>query len=168
VSSPAEQGTCFSLGSLELNSPEQRQFRLWPYVVGILLGLCAGLVLFIFLGARNIDDRTRQWVISELSTRFDSNVKLKNLHVDITPRMQVTGEGLTLHYRNRTDVPPLIQIARFSFNLGVLGIVHVPRHIKGVFVENLVITIPPIDPHAAPQPPRQSASVTRIIFNEIV
>ncbi len=148
--------------------PINRPFSLWPYLVGIPLGLCAGLVLFIFLGARNIDDRTRQWVISELSTRFESNVELKNLHVDITPRMQVTGEGLTLRYRNRTDVPPLIQIARFSFNLGVLGIVHVPRHIKGVFVENLVITIPPSDPHAAPPPPRQSASIPRIIFNEIV
>src|SRR5882672_826226 len=92
--------------------PINRPFRLWPYVVGILLGLCAGLILFTFLGARNVDDRTRQWVISELTTRFDSNVELKNLHVDITPRMQVTGEGLTLRYRNRTDVPPLIQIAR--------------------------------------------------------
>jgi hypothetical protein len=148
--------------------PINRPFRLWPYVVGILLGLGAGLILFTFLGARNIDDRTRQWVISELSTRFDSNVELKNLHVDITPRMQVTGEGLTLRYRNRTNVPPLIQIARFSFNLGVLGIVHVPRHIKGVFVENLVITIPPSDHHASPPPPKQSTSIPRIIFNEIV
>jgi hypothetical protein len=145
-----------------------RPFRLWPYLAGILLGLCAGLVLFMVLGARNIDDRTRQWVISELSSRFDSAVELKSLHVETTPRMQVTGEGLTLRYRNRTDVPPLVQIARFSFNLGVLGIVHVPRHIKGVFVENLVITIPPSDPHAAPAPPRPSARIPRIIFNEIV
>ena len=150
-----------------MKSPDH-PFRLWPYLVGILLGLCVGLVLFIFLGARNIDDRTRQWVITELSTRFDSNVELQSLHVETTPRMQVTGEGLTLRYRNRADVPPLIQIARFSFNLGVLGIVHVPRHIKGVFVENMVITIPPSDPHAAPPPPRPSASIPRIIFNEIV
>ena len=151
-----------------MKSPDQRQFHLWPYVLGILLGLCAGLVLFIFLGARNIDDRTRQWVITELSTRFDSNVELQTLHVETTPRMQVTGEGLTLRYRNRPDVPPLIQIARFSFNLGVLGIVHVPRHIKGVYVENMVITIPPSDPHAAPPPARQSTPIPRIIFNEIV
>jgi hypothetical protein len=150
-----------------LKPPQQPQFRLWPYLVGILLGLCAGLVLFIFLGARNIDDRTRQWVISELSTRFDSDVDLKSLHVETTPRMQVTGEGLTLRYRSRSDVPPLIQIARFSFNLGVLGIIHVPRHIKGVFVENMVITIPPSDPNATP-PPKQSMPVPRIIFNEIV
>jgi hypothetical protein len=145
-----------------------KSFRLWPYVLGILLGLCAGLVPFIFLGARHIDDRTRDWVIRELSARFDSQVELQSLHVETTPRMQVSGEGLTLRYRNRTDVPPLIQIARFSFNLGFLGIVHVPRHVKGVYVENMVITIPPRDPRAAPPPPRPSAPVPRVIFSEIV
>src|SRR5256885_7973216 len=149
-------------------SEPARPFRLWPYLVGIVIGIGVGLVLFTFLGARNIDDRTRQWVITELSTRFDSNVELKNLHVDITPRMQVTGEGLTLHYRNRTDVPPLIQIARFSFNLGVLGIIHVPRHIKGVFVENMVITVPPSDKNSPAAPTPKSIPVPRVIFNEIV
>jgi len=145
-----------------------RPFRLWPYVLGILLGLCAGLVLFIYLGARNIDDRTREWVVRELSVRFNSDVDLQSLHVATTPRMQVTGEGLTLRYRNRPDVPPLIQIARFSFNLGVLGIIHVPRHVKGVFVENMVITIPPTERNPAPTPPKQSTPVPRIIFNEVV
>ena len=145
-----------------------RPFRFWPYLLGILIGLCAGLVLFIYLGARNIDDRTREWVVRELSARFDSQVDLQSLHVETAPRMQVTGEGLTLRYRNRTDVPPLIQIARFSFNLGVLGIIHVPRHVKGVFVENMVITIPPSGHNAAPPAPKQSNPVPRIIFNEVV
>ena len=151
-----------------MNSPDHIPFRLWPYVAGILLGLCAGLILFIYLGARHIDDRTRQWVIAELSDRFDSQVELESLHVETTPRMQVIGEGLTLRYRNRTDVPPLIQVARFRFNLGFLGIIHVPRHIKGVYVENMTITIPPSDPHAPPQPSGNSVHVPRVIFNEIV
>jgi hypothetical protein len=151
-----------------LKLPDQRQFRFWPYVLGILIGLFAGIVLFVYLGARNIDDRTREWVIRELSARFDSQVELQSLHVETTPRMQVTGEGLTLRYRNRTDVPPLIQIARFSFNLGFLGIVHVPRHVKGVYVENMVITIPPSAHNAVPQPTAKSARVPRVIFNEIV
>src|SRR3982074_2159584 len=144
-----------------------KSFRLWPYLLGFLLGLCPGLVLFVFLGARHIDDRTREWVIRELSARFDSQVDLQSLHVETTPRMQVTGQGLALRYRNRTDVPPLIQIARFSFNLGVLGIVHVPRHVKGVYVEEMVITIPPSDPRATPRP-RRSTPIPLVIFNEIV
>jgi|SRR5579859_1228522 len=146
-------------------------FRLWPYLVGIAIGLCAGFVLFVYLGAHNIDDRTRAWVIDELSARFNGGVALQSLHVELTPRMQVTGEGLTLRYRNRTDVPPLIRIERFSFNLGVLGIVHVPRHIKGVYVENMVITIPPRqrDPNQPPPPPAEkSGPLPRVIFDEIV
>lgn len=146
-------------------------FRLWPYLLGIAIGLCAGFALFVYLGARNIDDRTRAWVIDELSARFNGGVTLQSLHVDLTPRMQVTGEGLTLRYRDRTDVPPLIRIERFSFNLGVLGIVHVPRHVKGVFVENMVITIPPRqrDPNQPPPPPAEkSGPLPRMIFDEIV
>src|SRR5258708_21221735 len=92
-----------------------RAFRLWPYLLGTLIGLIAGIVLFVFLGARHIDDRTREWVIRELSTRFDSDVELQSLHVETTPRMQVTAEGLTLRYRHRTAVPPFAQIARFPF-----------------------------------------------------
>ena len=149
-----------------MKSSDPRQFRLWPYLLGILIGFCVGLVLFVYLGSRHIDDRTREWVVTELSSHFDSQVELQSLHVETTPRMQVTGEGLTLRYRNRTGVPPLIQIARFSFNLGVLGIIHVPRHVKGVYVENMVITIPPSDPNATP--PQKSAPVPRVIFNEIV
>jgi hypothetical protein len=146
-----------------------RAFRLWPYVLGIAIGLCAGLILFIYLGARNIDDRTRQWVVRELASRFDSQVDLQSLHVETTPRMQVTGEGLTLRYHNRTDVPPLIRIARFSFNLGFLGLIHVPRHVKSLSVENMVITIPPSERNASSSaPPRQSVPVPRVTFGEIV
>ena len=151
-----------------MKDPGQQPSRFWTYLLGIPIGLCAGLVLFIYLGARNIDDRTREWVIRELSTRFNSQVELESLHVETTPRMQVTGEGLTLRYRNRTGVPPLIQIARFSFNLGFLGIIHVPRHVTGVFVENMVITIPPSDPNAPSRPSQKSEPAPHVIFNEII
>lgn len=146
-------------------------FRLWPYLLGIAIGLCAGFALFVYLGARNIDDRTRAWVIDELSARFNGGVELQSLHVNLTPRMQVTGDGLSLRYRNRTDVPPLIRIEHFSFNLGVLGIVHVPRRIKGVYVENMVITIPPRQRGAnqpPPPAPEKAGRMPRIIFDEIV
>jgi AsmA-like protein len=145
-----------------------RSFRIWPYVVGILLGVAAGLTIFVYLGSRNIDERTRQWVVAELSKRFDSDVELHSLQVDLTPRMQVTGEGLSLRYHGRTDVPPVIQIARFSFNLGVLGIVHVPRRVKGVYVENMTITIPPAQHDAPPADAGNVQPAPRIIFNEVV
>ena len=148
-----------------------RASRIRPYLIGIPLGLVAGLSLFVFLGARHIDDRTREWVVRELSDKFNSQVELQNLHVDITPRMQVTGDDLTLQYKNRTDLPPLIHIERFSFNLGFLGILRVPRHVKGVYVEHMTITIPPRGEGGSAQrgpEPQKKRDLPRVIFNEIV
>lgn len=145
--------------------------RKWPYPVGIVTGLLAGLVLVIFLRARNIDDRTRDWVVDELRQRFDSEVELESLHVEVFPRMGVTGEGLSLRYHNRTDLPPMFHIERFSFNLGVLGILRGPRHIAGIYVENMTITIPPRgerkDQQAGGQRKRRKA-VPSVIVEEIV
>ena len=117
--------------------------RTWPYVVGIAVGVLAGLVLFVFLRTRNIEERTREWVVSELQQRFNSEVELETLHVKILPQMGVDGEGLSVRYHNRRDLPPMFHVQKFSFNLGFLGILRAPRHIKGIYVENMTITIPP-------------------------
>src|SRR5580704_16021985 len=126
--------------------------RKWPYFAGISIGLLAGLVLMVFLRTRNIDDRTREWVVRELRSRFDSEVELQDLHVQLYPRMGVTGEGLAIRYHNRMDLPPMFHIERFSFNLGVLGILRAPRHIAGIYVENMTITIPPRGENTEPKP----------------
>jgi hypothetical protein len=145
-----------------------RALRSWPYLIGIPLGLVAGFLLFLYLGSRHIDERTREWVVAELSDRFDSQVDLQNLQVDLTPFMHVTGNGLTLRYHNRADVPPLIQIERFTFNLGLLGIFHVPRHIKGVFVEHMTITVPPSRDKDSSASIHNEPRLPRVTFNEIV
>ena len=117
--------------------------RTWPYVVGIAVGALAGVVLFVFLRTRNIEERTRQWVVGELQQRFNSEVELEALHVNLLPQMGVNGEGLSIRYHNRRDLPPMFHVQKFSFNLGFLGILRAPRHIKGIYVENMTITIPP-------------------------
>ena len=68
----------------------QRRLK-WPYVLGILAGVLAGLILFVLLKMRKMDDQTRSWVVSELQRRFNSEVKLENLHVSLFPDMSVTG-----------------------------------------------------------------------------
>jgi hypothetical protein len=145
--------------------------RIWPYVLGIGLGVLAGLVLVIFLRTRNINERTRAWVVAELQERFDSEADLESLQVRIFPLMGVTGTGLTLRYHNRTDLPPMFRIERFSFNLGFLGILHAPRHISGIHVENMTITIPPRGERKNQPAANQSEklhSVPSVIVDEIV
>ena len=127
--------------------------------------------MVISLRTRNIDDRTREWVVRELQRRFNSDVELESLHVNIAPSMGVTGEGLSLRYHNRSDLPPMFHVERFSFNLGVLGILRAPRHIAGVYVENMTITIPPrgekkTQPEAGQE--KKPFPMSSVIIDEIV
>jgi AsmA-like C-terminal region len=140
----------------------------WPYVVGVAIGLLAGLILFVYLRTRNIDDRTRQWVVRELQQRFNSDVELEQLHVKILPKMGVNGAGLSLRYHNRRDLPPMFHVQQFSFNLGVLGILRAPRHIAGIYVENMTITIPPRGEKQTKPPSSGKKTLPTVIVDEIV
>ena len=55
----------------------------------------------------------------------------------------VTGEGLALYYHGRKDVAPLIQIEKFSFTVGIVGLLRPVKHISLIRVQNMLITIPP-------------------------
>ena len=138
--------------------------RVWPYLAGIAVGLLAGLMLVAFFRARNIDERTREWVVGGLRQRFNSEVELESLHVNVWPNMGVTGQQLSLRYHNRSDLPPLIHVERFSFNLGFFGILRLPRHIAGVYVEKMTITIPPRGERKRPSAGR----VPSVIVDEII
>ncbi len=87
--------------------------------------------------------RTRGWIIVLLQNRFKSDVELADLHLDVFPRMQVRGEGLSLRDRGMPDSPPIIRVERFSFQLGLLGIFRAPRRIDRIELNRMVITIPP-------------------------
>jgi hypothetical protein len=147
---------------------ESRPRSRWPYFAGIAIGLLAGLALFIYFRTRNIDDRTREWVVRELQQRFNSDVELEQLHVKILPEMGVEGEGLSLRYHNRRDLPPMFHVQKFSFNLGVLGILRAPRHIAGIYVENMTITIPPRGEKKEKPPGSEKKTLPSVIVDEIV
>lgn len=90
-----------------------------------------------------MEESLRQMVEQELSERFQSKVELKALRVHIFPRIGVVGEGLTLRHHGRTDIAPLIQVKRFSFTTGLVGLIRPTKHIDVVRVDSLRITLPP-------------------------
>jgi AsmA-like C-terminal region len=140
--------------------------------------LCVVLLFFVIPAAllyqrmRDVDDVTRDWVVRALSERFESRVELESIHVTAFPEMSVTGEKLAIYYHNRTDVPPMIQIQQFTFHLGFMGILRVPRHIRGVHLDNMVINIPPRGhPPGPPAPPpatRIKKPLPRITIDQVV
>ena len=146
---------------------EPRPRRKWPYVVGILVGLLAGLILLVSVQLRNIDDRVRDWVVTRLQQKFQSDVDLQELHVRVLPDLGVTGEELSIRLHNRADLPPMFHVAKFSFDLGWTGILNAPRHISGISVENMTITIPPRG-EKGEKPPAPKRQLTEVVVDEIV
>ena len=110
----------------------KRRSRVWIVVVAVVLVLFLIPAAIFYQRTKDIDDWTRDWVVRSLSERFASRVELGSIHVSAFPEMSATGENLTIYYHNRTDVPPLIHIQQFTFHLGFMGILRVPRHIRGV------------------------------------
>ena len=121
----------------------KRRSRVWIVVVAVVLLLFLIPAAIFYQRTKDIDEWTRDWVVRSLSEHFASRVELGSMHVSAFPEMSATGENLTIYYHNRTDVPPLIHIQQFTFHLGFMGILRVPRHIRGVHIDDMVITIPP-------------------------
>src|SRR5258707_30179 len=115
--------------------------------VGITAAVALLFLLMVLAVAysrkRDAELRTRDWLVQLLATRFQSKVDLEDYHVHVFPRMQVSGEGLSIHYRNRPGTTPMIRIEKFSFEMGFWGIFRAPHRINRVHIQRMVITVPP-------------------------
>src|SRR5882672_2379641 len=117
--------------------------RWWMVASGaVALLLVIGIVALSWR-THHMEEYLRVMVERELSERFQSKVELKALHVHIFPRVGVVGEGLTLRHHSRRDIPPLIQVERFSFYTGLIGLIRPTKHIDVVHLDKLQITLPP-------------------------
>lgn len=147
--------------------------RAWIFIRGSILLLVIVGAAIVFQRAGRVDDWTRDWVVRALSERFHSRVELESIHVTAFPEMSATGVNLAIYYHNRTGVPPMIRIQQFTFHLGFLGILRVPRHIPGVHVDDMVITIPPRgqkpdDQQPAPVSAKMRKPFPKILIDQIV
>ena len=124
----------------------QRSARI-KTIAGVMLAampLCALVLLGVaYSQKRGAELKTRDWIVKVLEQRFQSEVELKDFHVSAFPNMEVSGEGLTIYYRGRPDVAPMIQVRKFSFELGWWSIFERPHRVRHVHVQRMVITVPP-------------------------
>src|SRR5262245_45222883 len=128
----------------------------------IAIGAGAALAAIIgvgFLGVAMLvplsAEKARERFVAVLADRLDAEVELQELRVHMFPSLRAEGRGLTIRHRGRRDVPPLISIAHFSAESGVMSLLH--RHISRVDIDGLDIEIPPDrnrDDSAAPGPSR--------------
>jgi hypothetical protein len=92
-----------------------------------------------------------------LRERFDSDVELGRLQVRIPSALplrllfrggrgalaQVDGTNLSLRLRRRSDVPPILAIKHFTFEVDLRALLDTPKTVNRVTIDGLEIQIPP-------------------------
>jgi hypothetical protein len=110
------------------------------------LAAIAGItVVLVLVGSLPIAvaPRIKQRLVKALGERFDSDVQLDALTVSLLPTPRISGRGLVLHHKHRTDAPALITIASFSGDAGLVGLLSDPIRVSHVRLEGLEINVPP-------------------------
>jgi len=100
-------------------------------------------LLLLFSLPIAVEPRITQRLVNALGERFDSEVQLENLTVSLFPRPRLSGRGLVLRHKRRTDVPPLVTIASFSGEAGLMGLLSDPIRVSNIRLEGLEINVPP-------------------------
>lgn len=100
-----------------------------------------------------LDAYIKRKAVNVMRKRFNSDLDLTSLRVSVLPRLRIEGTGLTLRYRGRTDVPPLMAVRKFSLDLSWkgeffldanwLGFSKRPPHFHILRLEGLQINILP-------------------------
>ncbi len=81
-------------------------------VAGVLAAVAIAVVLSIPIRSGALKSR----VIALLSDQLESEVTIERLEGRVFPRVSVSGGGVVIRQKGRTDVPPLIMIEEFEIH----------------------------------------------------
>src|SRR5579864_448990 len=128
----------------------KRSLRRWMWTVALVATVVIAVVVaFVTYRAESI---IKGRVLETLSARFDGPVDLQDFHVSVSHGFQVSGAGLRIFgptdpNPQQAGIQPLIAVDDFRFSASILNLLHTPMHIHRVFLKNLVVNIPPRQPH---------------------
>ena len=137
-----------------------------------------GLFLAASIVAKRVEPYIREQAIKYLRERFDSDVELARLQVRLPPAMplrlllhgrrgtlaQVEGADLSLRQRGRSDLPPMIALKRFSFEVDLGALLDTPRTVARVTLDGVEIQIPP----KGDRPPPAKTTSGGVVIGEVV
>ena len=113
-------------------------------VLAVLAGLGTGLLLVLFWLNYRMGPTVKARVEQVVADRFDSDVKLDKLDIQLLPSPHIEGYGLTVRHKHRTDAPPLITIQRFTADADFATMIGAANHlVRNVRLEGLVIQVSP-------------------------
>ena len=119
--------------------------RTWFVIAAV--GVVAVFATLVLLSIPIRSDTLKDRVIALLSDQLESEVTIETLEGRVFPRVAVSGGGVVIRHKGRTDVPPLITIARFEIRGSLRDLLRHPRRVAEVRLAGLQVKIPPGDEH---------------------
>jgi hypothetical protein len=105
-----------------------------------------GFVVVLHLFAPSLREMVRHRVESHLQHRFKSSVQIGDFDISLLPGIRGRITGLGLRYEDRTDTPPLIEVAEIRFETNFLQLLLPNPTVNLVVLKGLQIHIPPREP----------------------
>src|SRR5687767_2962110 len=122
--------------------PTRRQ-RWWLFGGAVAVVLALLLIAVLSIPIRS--DTLKERVIALLSDQLESEVTIERLEGRVFPRVSVSGGGVVIRHKGRTDVPPLISIKEFTIHGSLRDLMRHPRRVTEVRLQGLEVKIPPGD-----------------------
>ena len=116
--------------------------------ISVLIALIGILAAILTLGILSVpirSDTLKAKVIALLTEELESEVTIEHLEGRVFPRVSVSGRGVVIRHKGRTDVPPLITIDEFEIRGSLREVMQAPRHVSEVRLRGLQVKIPPGD-----------------------
>ena len=133
------------------------------------MGIVAAIIIGAALSTIPIrSDTLKARVIALLSDQLESEVTIGSLEGRVFPRVSVSGSGVVIRHKGRTDVPPLISIDEFEIRGSLRDLMQQPRRVAEVRLRGLQVKIPPGDDTDDPRSrrsPRLRSRMTSAAFS---
>jgi hypothetical protein len=117
--------------------------RIWS--VAALLGVAVAVVVGVVLSLPIRSETIKARIIALLTDELESEVSIETLEGRIFPRVSVSGTGVVVRHKGRTDVPPLITIEGFEIRGSLRDLMRHPRRVSEVRLRGLQVKVPPGD-----------------------
>jgi hypothetical protein len=132
-----------------------KKWWFWFVVSGVLF--CVGLAVTASILARRIEPFVREQTELYLRNRFGADVEIGRLDASLRAGsplnslmtggkgtlVRASGEGIKVRLRGRRDVPPILDIGRFEFDVDMSTLWNGPVDVPRVMLERFHLTIPP-------------------------
>jgi hypothetical protein len=146
----------------------KKRTRLW-LALGIAGAAAVAVCIGFWLVARAYrPSAVKGRIEAYLSDQLESEVTIASLEGSFFPRVALSGTGLVVRHKGRTDVPPLLTIEQFDINASLRELMARPRHVSEVRLHGTQVHIAPGDEDEDEDAPPTASSSENPMHDVIV